>query len=149
MSLVARMYNKIAPEYGCSPVYHRIHHKNSVKKLVAIGAIAIVPWKNHLQRGGMEKKLYITRCGGKVKATKDFYPRVYTEDGSYTYPRLPENQLRKKGSLLLGTQDSVGGTKSQPYFPHHFSEKVPLLPVSQFLHMFYIILVLENWAARN
>ena len=110
MSLVARMYNKIAPEYGCSPVYHRIHHKHSVKKLLTICAIAIDPWKNDLRRGDTAEKVCITRCGGEMKATEDSYSRVYVEDGSYTYPRLPENQLRKKGEEYFENWEITGST---------------------------------------
>ena len=97
MSLVAWIYNMIAPEYGCSPMYHRIHHKNSVKELLAICAIAIVPWKNDLRPGDAADKVCMIWCRGVVKATKDSHLRVYEEDGSYTYSRLPENQSQKKG----------------------------------------------------
>ena len=85
MSLVLRMYNNIAPEYGCSPVFHRIHHKNSIGKLLVIYAIVIIPSNNDLQSGGTtEKVVYITLCGGMATATTDSYSRVYVEDGSYT-----------------------------------------------------------------
>lgn len=87
MSLVLRLYNKCAPAFGCHPVWHRVHHKNSIDKLLAICAVAIVPFNNDLRQGGTAHKICIDRCGGDVIAQKDTYKRVYYEDGTYGYPR--------------------------------------------------------------
>ena len=97
MSLVIRMYGKVAPEFGRHPVFHRIHHTNSIDKLLAICAVAIIPFENDLRKGGEARKLLLARCSGMVKATKDNYKRVYKYDGTYGYPNLPENLLRERG----------------------------------------------------
>ena len=73
VSLLFQMYNKVAPDFGCSPVHHRIHHKNSIEKVLTICAIGIVPFNNDIHNGGMAEKICITRCGGLVKASKDSY----------------------------------------------------------------------------
>ena len=51
MSLVKRVCNKCVPEFGRCPVFNRIHHKNSVEELLAICAVAIVPFNNDLRLG--------------------------------------------------------------------------------------------------
>ena len=96
MSLVIRMYNKCAPQFGCQPVWHRVHHKNSIEKLLAICTVGIAPFENDLRKGGTAHKINIARCGGMVKATKNSYKRVYKPDGTYSYPKVPANLLRKK-----------------------------------------------------
>ena len=53
----------------------------------------------------------MTRCGKLVKASKDSYSRVYAEDGSYTYPQLPANQLRKKGEMYFENWEITGSKK--------------------------------------
>ena len=73
MSLVYRMHIKVAPKFGCSPVHNRIHHRNSVEKVLTICAIGIVPFNDDIRNGGTAEKICITRCGGLVKASKDSY----------------------------------------------------------------------------
>ena len=68
MSLVCRMYNKVDSEFGCPPVHHRIHHTNSVDKVLAICAIVIVPFNNDICNRGTTEKICMTRCDGLMKA---------------------------------------------------------------------------------
>ena len=108
LSLVVRMYGKVAPAFGCQPIYHRIHHKNSVDKILAICAVGIAPFENDLRKGGEAHKIEITRCGGMVEAQKDSFKRVYRDDGSYHYPKLPENRLREKGKEYFENWEITG-----------------------------------------
>ena len=39
--------------------------------------------------------LKMMKCVNMVKAQKNSYKQVYQVDGTYHYPRLPENQLRE------------------------------------------------------
>ena len=43
---------KVVPLFGVSPVFHRIHHKDNMDKLLAICAIGIAPTDNDLRKGG-------------------------------------------------------------------------------------------------
>lgn len=52
-----------------------------------------------------------------VNATKDSYKRVYNSDGTYSYPKLPENLLRKKGEPYFKGCEITGlkrGTEKKP-----------------------------------
>ena len=46
-----------------------------------------------------------------MKASKDSYSRVYAKDGSYTYPKLPVNQLRKKREMYFENWEITGSEK--------------------------------------
>jgi len=63
---------------------------------LAICTVKIVPFENDLCKGGTTHKINIARYGGMIKATKDSYKRVYKEDGTHNYPRVPANKLRQK-----------------------------------------------------
>ena len=45
-------------------------------------------------------------------ATKDSYSRVYAEDDTYTYLKLPDNQLRRKGEQYFENWEITGSKKS-------------------------------------
>ena len=84
-----------------------------MEKLFAICAIAIIPFNNDIRLGGTAEKLCLTQCGGLVAATKDSYPRLYKADGTYTYPRDPEKQLKKKGELYFENHEITGSKKTE------------------------------------
>jgi hypothetical protein len=51
------------------------------------------------------------------KAKKDSYKRVYQEDGTYHYPKIPENKLRMKGEMYFESMEITGsneGTATDP-----------------------------------
>ena len=113
MSLVLRMHNKIAPFFGCHGVWNRIHHKKSIDKLLAIAVVGITPFENDLRKGGKAHKICLTRCGGMVKAKQDSYKRVYNQDGTYHYPKILENLLRKKGNEYFENWEITGSTNAK------------------------------------
>ena len=52
-----------------------------------------------------------------VKAEKDIFKRVYRDDGTYYYPRILQDQLRKKGELYFKRRElkiSSDGTEKSP-----------------------------------
>ena len=112
MALVLRMYGKICPSLCAMPVFNCIHHKNNIDKLLLICAMAIVPHGNNLRKGGKTYKLSMARCGGMVKTTKDTYKRVYRDDGTYHYPKIPENQLRHAGQMYFENWEIRGSDSS-------------------------------------
>ena len=107
-SLVIRLHNKVVPLFGVSPVFHRIHHKDNMDKLLAICAIGIAPIDNDLRKGGRGLKICITRSGGNVAASKNSYNRVYNDDGTWSYPRIEGNLLRKKGESYFENWEICG-----------------------------------------
>ena len=46
--LVVWMYSEVVPAFSCHPIYHWIHHKNYVNKILTICAIGIAPFENDL-----------------------------------------------------------------------------------------------------
>ena len=111
-SLVIRMNNKLVPVWGVQGVWNRIHHKNAIDKILAICAMAFAPIDNDIRKGGRAKKLTITRSGGMKTAQKDTYPRVYNDDGTYCYPKDPDNILRKKGEEYFENWEITGSKKT-------------------------------------
>ena len=85
-----------------------------------ICASGIAPFDNDLRKGGTAHKICMTRAGGEVAAKKDSYKRVYRDDGTYHYPRIAENMLRRKGEQyfesweITGSKEKAGKT---PKFP--------------------------------
>ena len=81
---------------------------------------------NDIRRGGKAIPISLVRVGKMVKAKKDSYKRVYKENGSYHYPKLQANLLRKKGELYFASFELTGskdGTEKKP--------KISLLKVYQ------------------
>ena len=111
-SIAIRKNGKICPSLGASPVFHRVHHKNNIEKLLLICAMAIVPRDNDLRKGGRTHKLSMARCGGMVEATKDTYKRVYRENGTYHYPKIPENRRRVAGEKYFESWEITGSKTS-------------------------------------
>ena len=46
-----------------------------------------------MTQGGITKMVSLVNIGKMVKATKDSYKRVYKDDGSYHYPKIPVNTV--------------------------------------------------------
>ena len=115
--MVIRRHGKVVPAFGVSPCFHRIHHKNSVDKLLVICAIAYAPTGNDPRSGGWGYKLLMSRAGGKVKAKKNTYKRVYNDDGTFHYPQIEENLIREKGKEyfenweITGSREEKNGVK--------------------------------------
>ena len=54
-----------------------------------------------------------------VPAARDTYRRVYRDDGTYHYPQIASNRLRRKGELYFKSMEITGsnpGTAKEPKF---------------------------------
>ena len=73
--------------------------------------------ENDITKGGTPIMVDCVRIGKELPAKKDTYKRVYKENGTYHYPKLQQNQLRKKGELYfepLNLTGSSEGTEDDP-----------------------------------
>ena len=73
-----------------------------------------------MTKGGSTEKVSLVRVGKMLPAAKDTYKRVYRENDSYHYPKIPENMLRQKGELYFKPLEVTGcneGTAADPKFP--------------------------------
>ena len=112
-SLVIRRHGKVVPELGVSPYHHRIHHKNSVDKLLVICAVGYAPIDNDPRSGGLGYKIQMSRAGGKVKAKKNTYKRVYRPDGTFHYPQIEENLIREKDKEYFDNWEITGSREEK------------------------------------
>ena len=109
------------PFLGIEPVIHNVQHKSHLQKTMGIASAAFVPKGNDMTAGGEAHLVSFVRVGKQVKAKKDTYRRVYAEDGTYTMPVLPQNQLRRKGSYYFTNMEITGSRnydqkKKEPRF---------------------------------
>jgi hypothetical protein len=84
---------KRVPFFGIEPVKHGVQHKSHIDKTMGIASTTFIPKGNDMTAGSVLCAL----TGRKVKADRNSYKRVYCDDGSYHYPKIPEDILRKKG----------------------------------------------------
>jgi hypothetical protein len=118
-AIVIRKNNKSIPALGVEPVQHNIQHKSHIYKEMMIASTAFLPHDNDMTKGGAAFKLNLVRVGRKQPAKKDSYKRVYKPDGSFHYPPLPGNILRKKGELYFAPMEikaTSEGTTKEPKF---------------------------------
>ena len=72
---------------------------------------------NDIAASGKAIPIARVRVGKKVKAKKDTYKRVYREDGTFYYPKIAANQLRRKGEMYYKSFEltrSSEGTEKDP-----------------------------------
>jgi len=96
-ALVQRRHLTHVPLLGCVPKAHGIHHKSHIGKILGISTVGYLSYFNDVVQGGEGIKIDMERAGGMVRASRDSYKRVYRDDGTYHYPQIPENILRRKG----------------------------------------------------
>lgn len=108
---------KVLTSIGLEAQDYYAHHKNHVGKVMYIVATAYVLHDNNIGHGGTAVPLACVRVGKMVKAQKDTYKRVYAEDGTFTYPKIAENQLRHEGREYFEGFELTGsseGTEKKP-----------------------------------
>jgi hypothetical protein len=118
-AIVVRMNQKCVPFLGIEPVNHEVHHKSSIDKIMGIASTAFAPYGNDITKGGTTYRVNLVRAGGMVAASRDSYKRVYRDDGTFHYPKEPENLLRRKGELYFKGMTVTGsdkGTEKEPKF---------------------------------
>ena len=109
---------KVLTSIGLEPTEYCAHHKNHVEKEMYIVVTAyVLRDRNDSTKGGTAIPVSLVRVGSMVKAVKDSYKRVYREDGTYHYPKIESNILRKKGEYYFRGCKLTGsneGTERNP-----------------------------------
>lgn len=118
-AIVVRKNNKLVPWLGVEPVQHEIHHKSHIYKEMIAASTAFAPFGNDMERGGVAYKISFERIGRLVAAIKDTFRRIYKQDGSFHYPPIPANLLRRKGAEYFRSMEITGsneGTAKKPKY---------------------------------
>ena len=112
-----RTTNKVIPLWNVHGKDRYVHHKSHVGKEMYIVVTAFVLNGNDITKGGIAIPIACIRVGRMVKAKKDSYSRVYQPDGTYHYPQVEANLLRKKGEEYFKNVELTGnsnGTEKDP-----------------------------------
>ena len=113
-SLVIRSHQKCVPFYGVGPVFHHVHHRNHIEKILGLCTTAFLPFDNDFQKGRRALKIDLQRAGGLIVADRDTFRRVYRDDGTYHYPRNPESRLRIAGQQYFQNWEITGSNEGTP-----------------------------------
>lgn len=103
-----------------------IQHKGHIQKEMYVVISAFVLNDNDITKGGLAIPIACIRVGKMVPAQKDLYKRVYKPDGTYHYPCLAENILRKKGQLYFQPLELTGASEGTAKKP-----KISLLKINE------------------
>lgn len=106
-----RTNTKVLTEIGLMPHDYHCQHKSHIHKIMYVVATAFVLNNNDIQQGGVCVPISCIRVGKMIPAMKDSYKRVYNNDGSYGFPKLPENLVRKKGNLYWKNLELTGSNE--------------------------------------
>ena len=119
-STVVRKFNKYVPVLGMEkPTFLRVNKKNHLYKEMYICSTAYIPNDNNISTGGLSYTLSCERVGHFVPAKKNTYRRVYAGDGTYSYPRIEENILRRRGELYFETLEITGSKEGSVSHPKY------------------------------
>jgi hypothetical protein len=86
---------------------------------MGIASTAFAPEGNDITKGGRAFRVNLVRVGRMVPAARDTYRRVYRDDGTYHYPQIATNRLRRKGEHYFKSMEITGsnpGTAKEPKF---------------------------------
>lgn len=61
-----------------------------------------------ITKGGTAVPVSLVRVGRMVESKKNTYKCVYNDDGTYTYPRIKEHLLHKKGQEYFKPKTITG-----------------------------------------
>ena len=118
-AIAVRKNNKHVPALAVCPAPNTVQHKSHIEKVMGLCTTGFLPFNNDIEKGGVSIKIDFERAGRMEKATRDTYRRVYDENGKYTMPQIPQNQLRKKGEYyfrpLEVTGSNCGDTKTPKF----------------------------------
>ena len=97
-----------------------MNKKSHLHKEMYICSTAFLPSDNNIASGGLSFCLSCERVGHYTPPRKTTYRRVYNnDDGSYTYPQIEENILRRRNELYFQGLEIKGtseGTVSKPKY---------------------------------
>ena len=108
---------KVLTSIGLEPSDYYCQHKNHIGKEMYIVVTGFVLRNNDITAGGTAVPVSCVRVGKMVTCTKDSYKRVYKDDGTFHYPRIPANMLRKEGEQYFKSLELTGsseGTAKKP-----------------------------------
>jgi hypothetical protein len=92
---------------------------HAVAEIFGLATTGFAPHNNNIEKGGIAHKILLTRVGQMQKAKKDSNKHVYKEDGTYHYPKIPENKLQMNGEMYFVSMEITGsneGTAADPKF---------------------------------
>jgi hypothetical protein len=107
------------PCLGIAPINHPVRHKSHMDKVLVICSAAFEPTDNDIEKGGISHKVSFVRVGRQGTAKQDSYKRVYTMDGGYHYPKLPENQKQKVGDQVWQHLEITGSSEGMAKSPKY------------------------------
>lgn len=115
--VVTRTKNKVVTSIGLEEVDHFVQHRSHVGKEMYVVMFGYLLTNNDITAGGKAIPIACIRVGHYEEAKKDTYKRVYHDDGTYTMPKIAENQLQRKGELYWKALELTGssdGTEKKP-----------------------------------
>ncbi len=115
-----------------------MQHKNhNIGKELYVVATAYVlnEGSNDITKGGKAIPLACVQVGKMVKAKKNSYKRVYRDDGTFHYPKIEGNILRRAGIEYFKGMELTGSSEGTPSKP-----KISLLKI----YVEQIIPAIEN-----
>ena len=106
-----RCYNKILTSIGLTNKHVYVRNKSHIEKEMYVVATAFIPHENNdLTKGGKAVPIACIRCGELEVAKEDSHKRVYQEDGTFKYPKIPENRLREAGKTYFKSLELTGSS---------------------------------------
>ena len=108
---------KVIPGWGVDGADSHVQHKSHVGKEMYIVVTAFVLNKNDITKGGRAVPISCIRVGKMVKAARDSYRRVYKGDGTFHYPKISVNLLRKKGEEYFQAVELTGSSEGTDKLP--------------------------------
>ena len=102
---------------GVSPMQHAIHHKSHIPKCMCVYSSSFLPQNNSIEKGGKVVKLSLVCCGKMLEAKRDTYKRVYWNDGTFHYPKIPKNWLWFRGQNYYASLNVTGSNKGSERNP--------------------------------
>ena len=113
-----RRHGKILTSIGLDRNHVYARNKNKIYKEMYVVVTAFIPhYNNDLTKGGRSVPIACIRCGDLVKADKDSYKRVTDKNGNFSYPKIPENQLRVQGQYYFKPKELMGSSEGTPKDP--------------------------------
>ena len=124
-STVVRKNNKYVPFLGMEkPTYHRVNKKSHLHKEMFICSTGYLPNDNNIETGGLSFTLSCERVGHYTPAKKTTYRREYNDDGTYTYPQIEANILRRRGEMYFEGLEIRGASEGTVSIPKYSLLKI-------------------------
>lgn len=106
---------------GVYPVQQAVHHKTHSEKILALATTVFAPYDNDIEKGGVVYKISFIRAGELAgnKGNKRQLQASVSRNGTYYYPKIPENKLHSKGEMYFESTEITGsnqGTAENPKF---------------------------------